>query len=79
MRRANGRKASVMAYVMAEEWSRHPALPSETYYGIIHRGYEENGLPVSSLEDARDRTIQALREGRMAVKAVGRSLPKKER
>ena len=79
MRRANGREASVMVYVMAEEWSRHPALPSETYYGIIRRGFEENGLPVGSLEDARDRTIQALREERKAAKVVGRSLQKKER
>ena len=79
VRGADGREASVMAYVMAEEWSRHPALPSETYYGIIRRGFEENGLPVGSLEDARDRTIQALREERKAVKVVGRSLRKKER
>ena len=79
VRRADGREASVMAYVMAEEWSRHPALPSETYYGIIRRGFEENGLPVGSLEDARDRTIQALREERKAAKVVGRSLQKKER
>ena len=79
VRRANGREASVMVYVMAEEWRRHPALPSETYYGIIRRGFEENGLPVSSLEDARDRTIRALREERKTVKAVRRSLPKKER
>ena len=79
VRRANGREASVMVYVMAEEWSRHPALPSETYYGIIRRGFKENHLPVSSLEGARDRTIRALREERKAVKAVGRSLQKKER
>ena len=79
VRGADGREASVMAYVMAEEWRHHPALPSETYYGIIRRGFEENGLPVSSLEDARDRTIRALREERKAVKAVRRSLPKKER
>ena len=64
---------------MAEEWSRHPALPSETYYGIIQRGFEENHLPVSSLEGARDRTIQALREGRKAEKAIRRILQKKER
>jgi len=79
VRGADGREASVMVYVMAEEWSRHPALPSETYYGIIQRGFEENHLPVSSLEGARDRTIRALREERKAVKAVGRSLQKKER
>ena len=36
-------------------------------------------MPVGSLEDARDRTIRALREERKAVKAVGRSLQKKER
>ena len=69
VRRANGREASVMVYVMAEEWSRHPALPSETYFPMTQ----------IVLSDARDRTIQALREGRMAVKAVGRSLQKKER
>ena len=79
VRGADGREASVMAYVMAEEWSHHPALPSETYYGIIRRGFEENGLPVSSLEDARDRTIRALREGRKAEKAIRRILQKKER
>ena len=78
-RGVDGREVSVMAYVMAEEWSRHLALPSETYYGIIRRGFEENHLPVGSLEDARDRTIRALREERKAVKAVGRSLQKKER
>ena len=79
VRRVDGREASVMAYVMAEEWSRYPALPSETYYGIIQRGFEENGLPVSSLENARDRTIRTLREERKAVKAIRRSLRKKER
>ena len=77
-RGVDGREVSVMAYVMAEEWSRHLALPSETYYGIIRRGFEENHLPVSSLEDARDRTIRALREERKTVKEV-RSLQKKER
>ena len=79
VRGADGRETSVMVYVMAEEWSRHPALPSETYYGIIQRGFEENHLPVSSLEGARDRTIQALREGRKAEKAIRRILQKKER
>ena len=79
VRGEDGREAFVMAYVMAEEWSRQPALPSETYYGIIQRGFEENGLPVSSLEDARDRTIRALREERKTVKAVRKSLQKKER
>ena len=79
VRRANCREASVMVYVMAEECRRHPALPSETYYGIIQRGFEENHLPVSSLEGARDRTIRALREGRKAEKAIRRILQKKER
>ena len=79
VRTADGAAVSAMVYIMAEPLCRQPALPSETYYGIIRRGFKENHLPVSSLEDARERTIQALREERKAVKAVGRSLQKKER
>ena len=79
VRTADGAAVSVMVYVMAEPLCRQPALPSETYYGIIRRGFKENHLSVSSLEDARNRTIQALWEARKAVKAVGRSLQKKER
>ena len=79
MRTSDGAAVSAMVYIMAEPLCRQPALPSETYYGIIRRGFKENHLPVSSLEDARERTIQALREERKAVKAVGRSLRKKKR
>lgn len=79
VRTADGAAVSAMVYIMAEPLCRQPALPSETYYGIIQRGFEENHLPVSSLEGARDRTIQALREGRKAEKAIRRILQKKER
>ena len=79
VRTADGAAVSAMVYIMAEPLCRQPALPSETYYGIIRRGFKENHLSVSSLEDARNRTIQALWEERKAVKAVGRSLQKKER
>ena len=79
VRTADGAAVSAMVYIMAEPLCRQPALPSETYYGIIRRGFKENHLSVSSLEDARNRTIQALWEARKAVKAVGRSLQKKER
>ena len=79
VRTADGAAVSAMVYIMAEPLCRQPALPSETYYGIIRRGFMENHLSVSSLEDARDRTIRALREERKTVKAVRRSLPKKER
>ena len=79
VRTADGAAVSAMVYIMAEPLCRQPALPSETYYGIIRRGFKENHLSVSSLEDARNRTIQALWEARKAVKAVGGSLQKKER
>ena len=79
VRTADGAAVSAMVYIMAEPLCRQPALPSETYSGIIRRGFKENHLSVSSLEDARNRTIQALWEERKAVKAVGRSLQKKER
>ena len=79
VRTADGAAVSAMVYIMAEPLCRQPALPSETYYGIIRRGFKENHLSVSSLEDARNRTIQALREGRKAEKAIRRILQKKER
>ena len=57
IRTEDGSKISVMAYIMAEPLCRQPALPPTHYYRAIYRGFETNGLPVESLEKARNRTV----------------------
>lgn len=57
VRTADGTVLSVMAYIMAEPLCRQPALPPTHYYRAIYRGFETNGLPVESLEKARNRTV----------------------
>ena len=56
---------SVMAYIMAEPMSRQPALPSPYYYRAIQQGFEANGLPVESLEEAWNRTIDEIWLGKV--------------
>lgn len=56
---------SVMAYIMAEPMSRQPALPSPYYYRAIQQGFEANGLPVESLEEAWNRTIDEVWSGKV--------------
>lgn len=55
---------SVMAYIMAEPLCRQPALPSPYYYHAIQQGFEANGLPVESLEEAWNRTIDEVWSGK---------------
>ncbi len=62
---ADGTKVPVMAYVMAEPMCRQPALPSPYYYRAIQKGYEANGLPVESLEEAWNRTIDEVWSGKV--------------
>ena len=57
VRTADGAAVSVMAYIMAEPMCRQPALPSPYYYRAIQQGFEANDLPVESLEEAWNRTI----------------------
>ena len=57
---ADGSKIPVMAYIMAEPMCRQPALPSPYYYRAIQQGFEANGLPVESLEEAWNRTIDEI-------------------
>ena len=60
----DGSKIPVMAYVMAEPMCRQPALPSPYYYRAIQQGFEESGLPVDSLEEAWNRTIDEIWSGK---------------
>lgn len=62
---ADGSKIPVMAYIMAEPMCRQPALPYPRYYRAIQQGFEANGLPVESLEEAWDRTIDEICTGTM--------------
>ena len=65
---------SVMAYIMAEPMSRHPALPSPYYYRAIQQGFEANGLPVESLEEAWNRTIDEIWLGKVERLKNGKNL-----
>ena len=61
----DGSKIPVMAYIMAEPMCRQPALPYPRYYRAIQQGFEANGLPVESLEEAWNRTINEICTGTM--------------
>ena len=74
----DGAAVSVMAYIMAEPMCRQPALPYPSYYRAIQQGFETNGLPVESLEEAWNRTIDEVWSGKLdrpkkrdAIKAKG--------
>lgn len=62
---ADGSKIPVMAYIMAEPMCRQPALPYPRYYRAIQQGFEANGLPVESLEEAWNRAIDEICTGTM--------------
>ena len=65
VRTTDGAAVSVMAYIMAEPMCRQPALPSPYYYRAIQQGFEANGLPVESLEEAWNRTIDEVWSGKV--------------
>lgn len=65
VRTADGAAVSVMAYIMAEPMCRQSALPSPYYYRAIQQGFEANGLPVESLEEAWNRTIDEVWSGKV--------------
>ena len=71
---ADGSKKPVMAYIMAEPMSRQPALPSPYYYRTIQQGFEANGLPVESLEEAWNRTIDEIWLGKVERLKNGKNL-----
>ena len=74
MRTTDDAAVSVMAYIMAEPMSRQPALPSPYYYRAIQQGFEANGLPVESLEEAWNRTIDEIWLGKVGRLKNGKNL-----
>lgn len=70
----DGSKIPVMAYIMAEPLCRQPALPSPYYYRAIQQGFEANGLPVESLEEAWNRTIDEIWLGKVERLKNGKNL-----
>jgi len=56
VRGKDGKQYPVMAYVMAKEFSRDPAEPSQHYFSGIAQGYRQNGLPLKPLFEAARRT-----------------------
>lgn len=74
VRTLDGAVISVMAYIMAEPLCRQPALPSPYYYRAIQQGFEANGLPVESLEEAWNRTIDEIWLGKVERLKNGKNL-----
>ena len=71
---AAGAEIPVMVYIMAEPYCRQPALPSPYYYRAIQQGFEANGLPVESLEEAWNRTIEEVWLGKVERPKNGKNL-----
>lgn len=49
----------VMVYVMAEEYTNKPSLPTDYYYSVIAKGYQDNGLDLETLKQAH---LECLKE-----------------
>lgn len=49
-----------MAYVMAKQYEKMPAIPNKHYFKIIAQGYAENGLEQEALERAYMECLQEL-------------------
>lgn len=56
-----GNKLVVMAYVMTEEYSKNPTMPSYYYYEGIKEGFRQNGLPVAALGGTLKRTQEEVK------------------
>lgn len=41
-----------MVYVMTEEYTNKPSLPTDYYYNVIANGYHDNGLDLEPLKQA---------------------------
>ena len=48
----SGQQVSAMVYVMTREKERMPSMPTRGYFIGILEGFQQNGLPVKSLEKA---------------------------
>ena len=67
----SGAEITVMAYVMTREKERLPTEPTVGYYEGIREGFQQNGLPVTALE-------QALRQCWREVDALAREKPQRK-
>lgn len=43
---------TAMVYVMAKEYEKMPAMPSDYYFEIIRQGYQDNGINTAPLTEA---------------------------
>lgn len=48
----SGKQVQAMVYVMTREKERVPSMPTRGYFSGILEGFQQNGLPVKSLEKA---------------------------
>ena len=78
VRTTDGAAVSVMVYIMAEPLCRQPALPPPHYYRAIQQGFEANGLPVESLEEAWNKTIDEVFSGKIDKPQAKQPLKHKE-
>ena len=54
----SGQQVSAMVYVMTRERERMPSIPTRSYYIGILEGFQQNGLPENSLEQALNNLIR---------------------
>lgn len=57
----SGQQVSAMVYVMTRERERMPSMPTRGYFIGILEGFQQNGLPVKSLEQALNNLIREQR------------------
>lgn len=57
----SGQQVSAMVYVMTREKERVPSMPTRGYFIGILEGFQQNGLPVKSLEQALNSQIREQR------------------
>ena len=57
----SGQQVSAMVYVMTREKERMPSMPTRGYFIGILEGFQQNGLPVKSLEQALNNLIREQR------------------
>lgn len=53
-----------MAYVMAPQYTKMAAQPTEYYFSVIADGYFDNGINLKPLETAYSECLSELRKGR---------------
>jgi len=57
----DGKPRKTMVYIMANEYTNMVAAPTEYYFGVIARGYSENGIDLKSLQIAYSECLSELR------------------